>query len=132
MRGTHRHEDHAGLANALTNAQHRKDIEQIKEMGANFIRLAHYPQDPEIYKACDELGILVWDELPWCRGGVGGKVWKENTVRLFKEMINQNYNHPSIIIWSVGNEVYWFPEKENGDNIDSLREVHKNFGKCCK
>ncbi len=121
LRGTHRHEDFAGLGNALSNERHRKDIEEIKEMGANFIRLAHYPQDPEIYKACDELGILVWDELPWCRGGVGGAEWKKNTKRLLKEQINQNYNHPSIIMWSVGNEVYWLPEFENGGNIDSLR-----------
>ncbi|MCB9219468.1 MAG: glycoside hydrolase family 88 protein [Ignavibacteriales bacterium] len=122
LRGTHRHEDHAGLANALTNDQHRKDIRMIKEMGANFVRLAHYPQDPEVYKTCDELGLLVWDELPWCRGGVGDSEWKENTKRLFVEMINQNYNHPSIIIWSVGNEVYWLPERENGGNIDTLKE----------
>lgn len=125
LRGTHRHEDHAGMANALPNSQHRKDIEMIKELGANFVRLAHYPQDPEVYKACDELGLLVWDELPWCRGGVGNYEWKENSARLFKEQINQNYNHPSIIIWSVGNEVYWLPERENGGNIDSLRKFTK-------
>ena len=127
LRGTHRHEDHAGLANALPNSQHRKDIEMIKDMGANFIRLAHYPQDLEVYKACDELGLLVWDELPWCRGGVGGKEWKNNTTHLFKEMINQNFNHPSIIIWSVGNEVYWLPEQEDGDNIDSLKKFTKTL-----
>ena len=127
LRGTHRHEDHAGMANALTNQQHRKDIEMIKEMGANFVRLAHYPQDPEIYKACDELGLLVWDELPWCRGGVGNDEWKKNTTRLFEEQINQNYNHPSIILWSVGNEVYWLPERENGGNIDNLRSFTKTL-----
>ncbi|MCF8432176.1 MAG: glycoside hydrolase family 88 protein, partial [Melioribacteraceae bacterium] len=101
LRGTHRHEDHAGFANAIPNEIHRQDIEMIKSMGANFIRLGHYPQDPEIYKACDELGILVWDELPWCRGGVGDAKWKANAKRLFAAMINQNYNHPSIILWSV-------------------------------
>ena len=125
LRGTHRHEEFAGLGNALPNELHRKDIMDIKEMGANFVRLAHYPQDPEIYKACDELGILVWDEVPWCRGGVGDAEWKDNTTRLFKEQINQNYNHPSIIMWSVGNEVYWLPEFENGGNIDSLRKFTK-------
>ena len=84
LRGTHRHEEHAGVGSAMSNKQHRADMELIKEMGANFVRLAHYPQDPEIYKACDELGLLVWDELPWCRGGIGNDNWKINT----KNMLN--------------------------------------------
>lgn len=120
LRGTHRHEEHAGVGAAMSNAQHRKDIEQIKEMGANFIRLAHYPQDPEIYQACDELGILVWDELPWCRGGLGEEVWQTNTKNMLREIIDQNYNHPSIIIWSLGNEMYWLPDFENGDDTDRM------------
>lgn len=120
LRGTHRHEEQAGVGPAMTNLQHRKDMESIKEMGANFVRLAHYPQDPEIYKACDELGILVWDELPWCRGGVGNETWKTNTKNQLKEMILQNYNHPSIIIWSLGNEMYWLPDFEDGDNPEKM------------
>ncbi|MBS9462903.1 DUF4982 domain-containing protein [Flagellimonas sp. 389] len=116
LRGTHRHEEHAGVGAAMTNEQHRKDMELIKAMGANFVRLAHYPQDPEVYKACDELGILVWDEIPWCRGGLGEKQWQKNTKGMLREMINQNYNHPSIIIWSLGNEIYWLPDFEGGDD----------------
>ncbi len=116
LRGTHRHEEHAGVGAAMSNKQHRADMELIKEMGANFVRLAHYPQDPQVYKACDELGILVWDELPWCRGGLGNETWKTNTKGMLKEIINQNYNHPSIILWSLGNEIYWLPDFENGDN----------------
>ncbi|SHG46108.1 beta-galactosidase [Flavobacterium fluvii] len=118
IRGTHRHEEHAGVGAAMSNEQHRKDMESIKEMGANFVRLAHYPQDPEIYKACDELGLLVWDELPWCRGGMGNEVWKNNTKNMLAEMINQNYNHPSIIIWSLGNEMNWLPDFKDGDNTE--------------
>lgn len=121
LRGTHRHEDHAGYGMAMPDLQHRKDIEQIKEMGANFVRLAHYPQDPSVYKACDELGLLVWDELPWCRGGVGSSTWKATTLKLLEAQIAQNFNHPSIIIWSLGNEIYWDPDFENGGNNDSLR-----------
>lgn len=121
LRGTHRHEGWAGLGNALPDSLHRKDMEMIKEMGANFVRLAHYPQDPEIYRACDELGLLVWDELPWCRGGMGGEEWKGNTERLFREQIAQNYNHPSIILWSVGNELYWQPDFESGGEIEALK-----------
>ena len=120
LRGTHRHEEYAGYGSAMPDSLHRKDMEMIKEMGANFVRLAHYPQDPEIYRACDELGLLVWDELPWCRGGMGKQKWQANTKRLFKEQILQNYNHPSIILWSLGNEMYWLPDFENGDNKDSL------------
>jgi len=121
LRGTHRHEEWAGLGNALPNALHRRDMQMIKEMGANFVRLAHYPQDPEVYRACDELGLLVWDEVPWCRGGMGGDTWKQNTKHMLEEMIDQNRNHPSIIIWSLGNELYWLPDFENGGNVDSLR-----------
>ncbi|MBI5476180.1 MAG: DUF4982 domain-containing protein [Ignavibacteriales bacterium] len=121
LRGTQRHEEYAGLGNALPDSLQRKDIVLAKEMGTNFLRLAHYPQAPEVYKACDELGILVWDELPWCRGGVGGNVWKENTRKMLKELIDQNYNHPSIIMWSLGNELYWEPDFPGGDNNDSLR-----------
>ncbi len=120
LRGTHRHEDHAGYGNALPDSLHRRDMRMIKEMGANFIRLGHYPQDPEVYRACDELGLLVWDELPWCRGGMGGKVWQENTRRLLKEQILQNYNHPSIILWSLGNEIYWLPDFPDGDDPEAL------------
>lgn len=120
LRGTHRHEEHAGVGPAMSNKQHRADMESIKEMGANFVRLAHYPQDPEIYKACDELGLLVWDELPWCRGGLGNDTWKKNTKEMLKEMILQNYNHPSIIIWSLGNEMYWLPDFENGDDVENM------------
>ena len=123
LRGTHRHEDFAGYASAMPDSLHRRDMSMIKEMGANFVRLAHYPQDPEVYKACDELGILVWDELPWCRGGMGGDVWKATTRRLLEEQLLQNFNHPSIIINSLGNELYWLPDVPGGDNMDSLRAM---------
>ncbi len=128
LRGTHRHEEHAGVGSAMSNAQHRADLELIKDMGANFVRLAHYPQDPEVYKACDELGLLVWDELPWCRGGLGNATWKTNTKTMLKEIIEQNHNHPSIILWSLGNEIYWLPDFEDGDKRTQintyLKELH--------
>lgn len=123
LRGTHRHEEWSGLGNALPDSLHRREIELIKGMGANFVRLGHYPQAPEVYRACDELGLLVWDELPWCRGGMGGEEWKNNTRRLLEEMILQNYNRPSIIVWSLGNELDWLPDFPGGDNMDSLRAM---------
>ncbi|MEH0153191.1 glycoside hydrolase family 2 TIM barrel-domain containing protein [Limibacter armeniacum] len=127
LRGTHRHEEHAGVGMAMSDAQHRKDMEQIKEMGANFVRLAHYPQDPEIYRACDELGLLVWDEVPWCRGGIGDEAWQKQTMTMLEEMIDQNYNHPSIVIWSLGNEVYWLPDYENGNDPEKINVFLKQL-----
>ncbi len=127
LRGTHWHEDYAGLGNALPDSLKVKDFKMIKSMGANYIRLAHYPQDTTVYNLCDELGILVWDELPWCRGGVGDSVWKENTKRMLTEIINQNYNHPGIIIRSLGNEIPWIPDFPNGDNVDSINTFLKEL-----
>lgn len=120
LRGTHRHEEHAGYGAAMTNELHRKDIEQIKDIGANFVRLAHYPQDPEVYRACNELGLIVWDELPWCRGGMGEEQWEANTKSLLHQQIDQNINHPSILFWSLGNEIYWLPDFENGDDENRI------------
>ena len=123
LRGTHRHEDHAGYASAIPNAVHRRDMEMMKEVGVNFVRLGHYPQDPEVYRAADELGLLIWDELPWNRGGMGGPKWMENTERLLREQIAQNLNHPSVILWSLGNEIYWLPDFEGGDDTGRLNEM---------
>jgi beta-galactosidase len=127
IKGTHWHEDYAGLGNAIPDSIKEEDFKMIKNMGANFVRLAHYPQDPKVYQLCDELGLLVWDELPWCRGGIGGEMWKQNTKRMLVEMIDQNFNHPSIIIWSLGNEIYWLPDFQDGDNNDSLRSFLKEL-----
>lgn len=131
IRGTHRHEDHAGTGPAMSNAQHVSDMVLIKEMGANFVRLAHYPQDPSVYNACDSLGLIVWDELPWCRGGLGDKEWQDNTKRLLREQIAMNYNHPSICFWSVGNEVYWLPDFPNGDELKPMNVFLTELNNIC-
>lgn len=127
LRGTHRHEEHAGYGAAMPNTLHRKDVQMMKDMGVNFLRLGHYPQDPEVYRACNELGIIVWDELPWCRGGMGGAEWQANTERLLAEQIEQNYHHPSILFWSVGNEIYWLPDFADGDNEVNLNRYVKKL-----
>lgn len=113
LRGTHRHEDHAGVAAAMTDAQMRQEMVMMKEMGVNFIRLGHYQQSRTILHLCDSLGIVVWEEIPWCRGGLGGEVYKDQARRMLRNMIEQHYNHASVIIWGLGNENDWpgdFPE----------------------
>jgi len=107
LRGTHRHEDAAGVAAAMTDTTMRQEMQLIKDMGANFIRLGHYQQSRIILNLCDSLGILVWEEEPWCRGGIGGDVYKEQARRMLTNMIHQHYNHPSIILWGLGNENDW-------------------------
>jgi len=113
LRGTHRHEDHAGVAAAMTEDMMRKEMIMMKEMGVNFIRLGHYQQSRIILNLCDSLGIMVWEEIPWCRGGLGGDIYKEQARRMLTNMIEQHYNHPAVIIWGLGNENDWpgdFPE----------------------
>lgn len=132
IRGTHRHEEFGGMANALSNQMHRDDMALIKEMGANFVRLGHYPQDPEVYRAADELGLVLWDELPWCRGGKGGSEWEKNTEYLLNTQIHQNYNHPSIAFWSLGNEMYWeedFPGGGSDENVKPYLQKLHNMAK---
>ncbi|MCC3159779.1 DUF4982 domain-containing protein [Hymenobacter sp. 15J16-1T3B] len=113
LRGTHRHEDHAGVAAAMTEPLIRQEMLLMKQMGVNFIRLGHYQQSPIVLSLCDSLGILVWEEIPWCRGGLGGPVYQAQARRMLRNMIAQHYNHPAVIIWGLGNENDWpgdFPE----------------------
>ena len=113
LRGTHRHEDHARVGNAMTEDMMRKEMIMMKEMGVNFIRLGHYQQSRIILDLCDSLGILVWEEIPWCRGGLGNERYKQQAREMLVNMIQQHYNHPSVIIWGLGNENDWpgdFPE----------------------
>ena len=111
LRGTHRHEDHAGVGAAMTDAQMRQDMLQMKEMGVNFIRLGHYQQSDLILHLCDSLGILVWEESPWCRNYVTSQSMKEMSKRMLRQMILQHYNHPSVMLWGMGNEVDWLQKE---------------------
>ncbi|MDR0795244.1 MAG: glycoside hydrolase family 2 protein, partial [Tannerella sp.] len=113
LRGTHRHEDHAGVAAAMTEDMIVREMRMMKDMGVNFIRLGHYQQSRIVLEQCDSLGILVWEEIPWCRGGLGGAVYQEQAKRMLRNMITQHRNHPAVILWGLGNENDWpndFPE----------------------
>ena len=107
LRGTHYHEDHAGVAAAVPDDVVRQTLHQMKDMGANFVRLGHYQQAPLVLDLCDELGLLVWEEIPWCRGGLGGERYQQQCRDMLRAMIDQHYNHPSVILWGLGNENDW-------------------------
>lgn len=121
IRGTQRHEDHAGVGAAMTEDLMRKEMQLIKDLGANFIRLGHFQQSRTILDLCDDLGLLVWEEIPWCRGGLGGERYKEQARRMLRNMIDQHRNHPSVIIWGLGNENDWPGDFEEFDK-DKIRE----------
>ena len=120
LRGTHRHEDHAGFANAMPDELIREEMKLMKAMGVNFIRLAHYQQNRLVLELCDELGILVWEELPWCRAGVGDEHWKAMSRDKLTAMIAQHRNHPSVILWGLGNEDDW-PTEYPGIDQTAIR-----------
>ncbi len=107
LRGTQRHADHAGVAAAMGDELVAQEMHLIREMGANFIRLGHYQQDRLVLDLCDELGLMVWEEVPWCRAGIGSEAFQQNARDMLTHLIDQHYNHPSIILWGLGNEDDW-------------------------
>ncbi|MEM7114634.1 MAG: glycoside hydrolase family 2 TIM barrel-domain containing protein [Chloroflexota bacterium] len=128
LRGTHRHEDWAGRASAVPDTWSRRELEQIKAGGFNFIRLGHYPQADAVLDVCDELGLIVWEEIPWCRGGIGGDLFKERVRTMLREMVAQHFNRPSIIFWGLGNELDWesdHPTTTDDDVYAFLGELHE-------
>ena len=104
MYGVCRHQDWLGLGSALSNENHKTDLEMIREMGATTIRFAHYQQAEYIYAKCDSIGFMVWAEIPFVNA-VSAKE-QDNAKQQLTELIRQNYNHPSIYIWGLHNEVY--------------------------
>ena len=129
IRGTQRHEDHAGFAAAMPDALIIEEMRLIKQMGANFVRLAHYQQSRLVLDQCDELGLLVWEEVPWCRSGVGSPLFQQRGRQQLTNMIEQHSNHPSIILWGLGNEDDWPGELSASDHaairtyMKSLRDL---------
>lgn len=104
LMGTSRHQDYPGMGNALSDAMHVRDVELLKDMGGNFLRVAHYPQDPAILQACDRLGILASVETP-VMGFTDSEAFAASAKQQHREVILQHYNHPSVIIWSYMNEM---------------------------
>ena len=117
LRGVSRHQDRWGIGNALLPKHHDEDMDMICEMGATTIRLAHYQHDQYFYDLCDEKGMVVWAEIPYISTHMPNG--RENTISQMKELIAQNYNHPSIVVWGLSNEITM-----SGASDEDLRENH--------
>ncbi|MCM1365117.1 MAG: glycoside hydrolase family 2 protein [Faecalibacterium sp.] len=120
LRGVSRHQDRPDIGNALTAEHHKEDMDLIWEMGANTIRLAHYQHSQTFYDLCDERGMVVWAEIPYISKHMSKGT--ENTVSQMTELVCQNYNHPSIAVWGLSNEITM-----NGAADQSLIENHRKL-----
>ena len=123
LRGVSRHQDHWGIGNALLPCHHEEDMDLICEMGATTIRLAHYQHDQYFYDLCDRKGLVVWAEIPYISKHL--PEGKDNTLSQMRELIVQNYNHPSIVVWGLSNEI-----SIGGSNEDLLHN-HKILNDLC-
>lgn len=123
LRGVSRHQDRWGLGNALLPEHHKEDMDLICEVGATTIRLAHYQHDQYFYDLCDERGMVVWAEIPYISAHM--PTGRENTISQMKELIIQNYNHPSIVVWGISNEI------SMKGSSDDLLENHRILNDLC-
>lgn len=105
LRGVNRHQDIVGKGNALTDDEHRRDVQIIKDMGANVLRLAHYPQAPAVLEAADQLGLILWEEAPLVSRATISDGFTASSIAQTVEMIRQHFNHPSVIFWGYMNEI---------------------------
>ena len=126
LRGVSRHQDRVFEGNALTAEEHYDDAMLIKELGANTIRLAHYQHSQDFYDACDEIGFAVWAEIPFISVFKKGEGAHTHVMEEMKELIIQNYNHPSIMFWGISNEILI------GGISQELVDTHHDLEKLCK
>lgn len=122
--GAARHQDRQGMGNALTEKEYAEDIALLLEMGANTVRLAHYQQDQYVYDLCDEKGLIVWAEIPYITEHLPKA--RENSLSQMRELVVQNYNHPSIVCWGLSNEI----TATGGVNEDMV-ENHRLLNDLC-
>ena len=124
LRGVSRHQDRLGIGNALLPSHHKEDIDLIREVGATSIRLAHYQHDRYFYDLCDEYGFVVWAEIPYISENMPSA--RENAISQMRELVIQNYNHPSIAFWGLSNEITM-----KGESDEDLIETHKILNNLC-
>lgn len=122
MYGVTRHQDWWGLGSALTNREHDFDLEQIMDIGATTVRFAHYQQSEYLYSRCDTLGLIIWAEIPFVNR-VTGQEW-DNAHQQMRELIRQSFNHPSIYVWGIHNEVY-HPHEYTAALTQSIHDLCK-------
>ena len=117
--GTNRHQDRESFGNAVPDWVHREDVRHVKENGFDFLRLAHYPQDPAVLEATDRHGLAVWEEIPVVNLISVSDAFDANAERMLVEMIRQHYNHPSILMWGYMNEVMLQKPRPVPDGYDA-------------
>lgn len=122
LRGVAKHQDYKGYGNAITKKQMERDMELIREVGANTVRLAHYQHDQYFYDLCDRYGMIVWAEIPYI--SVHMPKGRQNTFLQMRELIVQNYNHPSIVIWGISNEIT-ISGRHRKDMLDNHRALQR-------
>lgn len=122
LRGVAMHQDYKGLGNALTMKQFQEDMAFIREIGANTVRLAHYQYPQMFYDLCDENGIVVWTEIPFITMYM--KHGRQNTLDQMRDLVLQNYNHPSIAVWGLSNEIT-AASVVNADLLENIRELNE-------
>jgi beta-galactosidase len=105
IQGTNWHQSYPGMGNALPNSRHWKDMEVIKQMGVNFWRTSHYPHDIATIEASDQLGLMVWEELPINKEIGNPDEYITNALQMAEEMIRRDRNHPSVLVWGIAGEV---------------------------
>lgn len=127
LRGVSRHQDFKGIGNAISHEQMERDMNLIREVGANTIRLAHYQHSQYFYNLCDTYGMVVWAEIPYISEHMPGG--RENTFFQMKELIVQNFNHPCIVTWGISNEITISGKHREDmlDNHHALQRLVKKF-----
>ena len=123
LHGVSRHQDFKGIGNAITKEHHDKDMELIREIGANTIRLAHYQHDQYFYDLCDKYGMVVWAEIPYISEHLANG--DANTESQMKELIIQNYNHPCIVMWGLSNEITISGRSKKKQMLENHRRLQK-------
>ncbi len=122
LRGVSRHQDWKGIGNAISYEQMEQDMDLIREVGANTIRLAHYQHNQHFYDLCDQYGMVVWAEIPYISAHMPNG--RENTFFQMRELIVQNYNHPCIVTWGLSNEIT-ISRKHKKDMLDNHHALQK-------
>lgn len=123
LRGVSRHQDRWGIGNALLPQHQEEDMAMIMEIGATTIRLAHYQHNQYFYDLCDAKGQIIWTEIPYITTHM--RNGKENTIQQMKELIIQNYNHPSIVVWGLSNEINaGYDAEEDADIMDNHKQLN--------